>query len=52
MSIAKDYPDYMTLSIMHMIRTKPDTTYNDLLKHTRLPKLAVKSILQQLLMRI
>ena len=48
MSIVKDYPDYMTLSIMYTIRTKPDTTYSDLLKHTRLPKIAVKSILQQL----
>lgn len=49
MSIIKDYPDYMTLSIMYTIRTKPDTTYKDLLmKHLNLPKADVKAILQRL----
>ena len=49
MSIIRGYPDYVTLSIMYTIKTKPNTTYKDLvMKHPRLGKLIVKRILQQL----
>lgn len=49
MSIIRGYPDYVTLSIMYTIRTKPNTTYHDLLrKHPRLGKPVVKEILQRL----